>query len=186
MFDKLEKYYTSLKESFNSNEPSYHFNEDRSHNATVMRFMFDNSSEIKMYCGELSILRDGFYDKIDNRYANEIKNLLSNSFRKFLNKESAKLSIILESYSINVLNDLICKDLFIDKLRDGKIVLYRLNDNFSFKSDINHFCFSDTRIVRFEEDKMKHSAICVFNNEEYSNMMKKNFEKLETIAIKIN
>lgn len=186
-FNELNAYYEELKKAFNSNRESYYFNNDRSHNATVLRFMFDNSSNIKMYCGELSVLREGFYRHFDSEEdAIMVKDALVESFTNFINRDNTSLEIILENYQDFKLEDLICKDIFESKMEEGKLVLYKLNDDFSFKSDINHFSISDTNILRFEEDKSQHNAICIFNNNEYRNKMENNFNILSDMAILVN
>lgn len=185
-YKELEKYYDHLKESYESKESdSYYFNNDRSHNAMVMKFMFDYSSIINMYCGELSVLRESFYGYI-NEDKDEIKKNVICSLKKFLDKEDAKLCIIVENFSKKIFEDLICKEVFINKLKEGKIHLFKLDRDFSFKKEINHFCYSDTNIVRFEVDKNQHNAICVFHNKKYLNSMENNFGTLYNIAQKVN
>lgn len=185
-FKELNAYYDILKKAFDSNNESYYFNNDRSHNATVLRFMFDNSSNICMYCGELSVLRNGFYSHFENMEdAEKVKGALIDSFTHFLNCNGTSLSIVLENYRDFGFKDLICKEVFEKKMKEGKLLLYRLHDDFSFKSDINHFSFSDSNIVRFEEDKDQHSAICVFHNKRYLDSMKKNFGILSDMAVRI-
>ena len=118
-------------------------------------------------------------------YAEKLKVALIDSFTHFLNCNGTSLSIVLENYRDFGFKDLICKEVFEKKMKEGKLLLYRLHDDFSFKSDINHFSFSDSNIVRFEEDKDQHSAICVFHNKRYLDSMKKNFGILSDMAVRI-
>lgn len=180
-FGELEDYYRSLYAAFSKGEESYHFNNDRSHNATVMRFMFDNSSQIDMYCGELSVLRESFYEHIEED-AEQIKDAVCESLRAFLDKKDARFVIILENYSDDIFKDLICEELFLGKMEEGQISLLVLDDSFSFKKDINHFCYTNSGITRFEENKNRHNAICVFHNKMYFDNMKNNFSILLQIA----
>lgn len=184
-FTELQAYYRILHEAFIKEKESYHFNHDRSHNATVMQFMFDNSTEINMFCGQLSVLREDFYNHITED-STSIKEAVINSLNKYLEHKDSKFSIIIEDYSDDIFKNLICKDLFTRKIKEGQIRLYQLNEDFSFKEDINHFCYTDTKITRFEEDKTQHSAICIFHNEKYYSLMKKNFNILLSIAKEIN
>lgn len=184
-FDELQAYYEILNEAFLKDKESYHFNHDRSHNATVMRFMFDKSSEINMYCGKLSVLRESFYEHIAED-SEIIKEAVIESFKSYLERRDSKFSIIFEDYSNDIFTNLICKDVFMRKVKEGQIKLYQLNKDFSFKEDINHFCYTNTRITRFEEDKTQHSAICIFHNEEYYSIMEKHFNILLNIAKEIN
>lgn len=182
-FEELELYYDNLRNAFAEKNETYYYNTDRSHNATVMRFMFDNASNINMYCGELSVLRNGFYQKI-NEDAGKLKDSMITSLHSFLEKGKSKLVVVLENFSEDIFNDLICADLFKEKMKENKISLYKLSDDFSFKKDINHFCYTDTNIVRFEEDKMRHNAICIFHSDSYIETMKNNFSILLNIAEK--
>lgn len=59
-YKEIQAYYNSLDEAFKSQQESNRFNNDRSHNATVFRFMLDHSQTIKMYCGEQSVFRRVF------------------------------------------------------------------------------------------------------------------------------
>ena len=102
--EELQAYYEELIEALNSDTPSYHFNSDRTHNAIVMRFMLDTSSNINMYCGEMSVFRKNFFKHIEENndnnqdYASSIKNFLIESFHNFMQKEGVSMNIIFESF----------------------------------------------------------------------------------------
>lgn len=185
-FKELTAYYHNLEEAFKRTEETYYFNNDRSHNATVMRFMFDNAKQVNMYCGELSVLREKFYDHIGKdsgeENAEKVKNAMINSLNSFLNSQDSKLTVVFENYSDKIFDDLICKNLFVSKLKENIISFYKLDETFSFKADINHFCYTDSGIARFEVDKMLHNAICTFHNHTYSAAFEKNFQILLKIA----
>lgn len=186
-FNDLTEYYNRLQQAFQEKAEAYYYNTDRSHNATVMRFMFDNATNIKMYCGELSVLRKNFYEHIVNdgmgeKDVDSMKKAMSQSLLGFLNKENSRLEIVLENYSENIFMDLICEELFLENMRKKKIRLYKLDNELSFKKNINHFSYTDTNILRFEEDKTLHNAICVFHNDSYLKGMGENFEILLRMA----
>ena len=186
-FDDLKEYYNSLQRAFQEKKEAYYYNTDRSHNATVMYFMFDNATNIKMYCGELSVLRNNFYEHILNdgteeEDVNSLKKTMLQSLAVFLEKENSQLEIVLENYSEKIFSDLICEELFLENMRKKKIRLYKLDDELSFKKSINHFSYTDTNILRFEEDKTLHNAICVFYNDSYSKGMDENFRILLRMA----
>lgn len=185
-FKELTAYYHNLEEAFKRTEETYYFNNDRSHNATVMRFMFDNAKQVNMYCGELSVLREKFYDHIGKdsgeKNAEKVKNAMINSLNSFLNSQDSKLTVVFENYSDKIFDDLICKNLFVSKLKENIISFYKLDEAFSFKADINHFCYTDSGITRFEVDKMLHNAICTFHNHTYSEACEKNFQILLKVA----
>lgn len=185
-FKELTAYYHNLEEAFKRREETYYFNNDRSHNATVMRFMFDNAKQVNMYCGELSVLRERFYDHIGKdsgkEDAGKVKDAMIKSLKDFFDKPDSKLTVVFESYSDEIFDDMICKDLFISKLKENIISFYKLDETFSFKADINHFCYTDSGITRFEVDKMLHNAICTFHNRTYSDACEKNFQILLKLA----
>ena len=82
--------------------------------------MFDNSSNICMYCGELSVLRNGFYSHFENMEdAEKVKGALIDSFTHFLNCNGTSLSIVLENYRDFGFKDLICKEVFEKKMKEG-------------------------------------------------------------------
>jgi len=188
---KLQAYYEELIESINSNIPSYHFNSDRTHNAVVMQFMLDTSTNVNMYCGEMSVFRNNFYEHIaeenDNNqnYAKRIKNFLIESFHNFIQKEGVSMNIIFESFENDYLKDLIFKNDFSIGVLEQKVHLYKLSDDFVYKKDLYHFSYTDKRIVRFEQDKLQHSAICTINEPAYYESISRNFDLLKKIAIPI-
>lgn len=186
----IENYYKQLEKSLNNNNhPTLQYNNDRSHNSTVLRFMMDNSSSIKMYCGQLSVFRTDFYEKIQESESEDLsKHLttkLNSSFKQFIQKTYTTLTIVFESFKKEYLKDLICNDDFFFGIKNNKIHLLKLNDNLTLKRQINHFSFSDSNIVRLEQDKEKHSAICSLNQSDISNLAKETFDKIISIAEKI-
>lgn len=189
--EDLELYYQKLNGAFGREESSSHYNSDRSHNASVMRFMLDKSSSINMYCGQLSVFRESFFKHIkednakecsENDISDNLKNTLIESLISFLNKEDVSLNIIFESYDDKYFEDLICRDEFLKGIEKNKIRLYKLDNSLSFKKYIYHFSYTDSQIVRLEQDKMKHSAICTIKDTDIYKSAKDNFEKLLTLA----
>lgn len=186
----LEAYYNKLNEALETSEASFIFNRDRSHNSTIMRFMFDKSHEIYMFCGSMSVFRKGFYEKIGtdekNNYAkeiaNEAENSLVDSMRKFFAKDGAKLFVILENYNPAFLKDVIDVELFKDNRLKGKLMLYKLDESFTFKKRLSHFSSSDIKIVRLEQDKEEHSAVCIVNDDSMLKSSKSMFKKLINVA----
>ncbi len=192
----FEIYYQKLATAFDSEVAPPHYNSDRSHNATVMRFMLNESSTINMYCGQFSVFRESFFKHIkdDNVTENDesdisdyLKRKLSESLIAFLDKDDASFNIIFESYDDKYFDDkyfddLICFDKFKTSFDNNKIRLYKLDNSLSFKKYINHFSYSDSQIVRLEQDKKKHSAICTFKDATIYNSAKDSFEKLLSLA----
>ena len=100
----LQKYYEFLHKKLMSGESGSVLNSDRAHNAVIERFMLDTSNNIKMYCGEMSVFREGFYRHIDQSVmdfmgdgqetlGSILKQQLCESLRGFINNSNSKLSI---------------------------------------------------------------------------------------------
>lgn len=124
------------------------------------------------------------YKNEDEILADELQSKLKESFKHFVTKGNSKLVIILETYKDVYLNDLICGDDFKRGLKNGKIELLKLNDNLTFKQQLYHFSLSDTMIVRIEQDKEQHSAVCSLNQKDIYDSANNVFNKIEAIAEK--
>lgn len=187
-YKEIEAYYKDLEEAYNSNKESNRFNKDRSHNATIFRFMLNKSNNVYMYCGELSILRKNFGEYVKEDCGEEdgrkIMKAMYDSFVAFLSDKEKKLRIILEnSVSFSAFKeDLVLKDLFVKALKEGQIELRALGDDLTFKEGLNHFTFTDSQIVRIEQDKIQHSAICTMNEDKYFKSIKSTFDNLLRFA----
>lgn len=185
---EIENYYLELKRNYDTDSPVFQYNKDRAHNSVILRLMLDTATIIKMYCGQLSVMRREFYNHIkdeDENLANELQSKLQESLKNFLVKDNSKMTIVLETYKEEYLKDLICPDDFTKGLKEGKIELFKLNDKLTFKKQLYHFSFSDTMIVRMEQDKEQHSAVCSLNQEEIFNSANGIFDKIEAIAEKV-
>ncbi len=181
----FEEYYKELKTAFESGIPSVRYNSDRAHNAVIMCFMFDYSNVVNMYCGQMSVLRNGFFDKInaqndfdDPELGEELKSHLKKSLDGFLGREDARLNILFESYSTEYKNDLISGEKMKDSLIDKKLSMKVLPEDLKIRKTLDHFTVSDTGIYRFEDDKEQHSAICSFNDADSSTKLQNNFQIL--------
>lgn len=181
----FEEYYRELKTAFESGCPSVRYNSDRAHNAVIMCFMFDHSNVVNMYCGQMSVLRNGFFDKINaqNEFNNpvlgdELKSHLKESLDCFLGREDTRLNILFESYSTEYKNGLISYEKMRNALVDKKLLMKVLPENLKIRKTLDHFTVSDTGIYRFEDDKEQHSALCSFNDTESSTKLQNNFQIL--------
>lgn len=176
----IENYKTELQEAINSGIERFKYNTDRCHNSAIMDLMFSNAAmdgsipEVNMFCGELSVLREGFYGHIrtentdicnpdnGNQLSNTLRVNLRESFERFISHKNASFNVIFEDYKESYLWDLICRDAFNEGLANGKIKLYELDRNYSEKYNLAHFSMSK-EIVREEQDKELRSAICAIN-----------------------
>ena len=184
-FKEIQAYYDALKVAFQSKQESNTFNNDRSHNATVLRFMLDNSKAIKMYCGELSVFRQGFYDYVEKNAEQgdgvKIMDAMSESLRTFLAKDDTHLTIIVENYTPELLKDVVV-DEFAEAVKNGQVELRQLGDDLSFKKVLNHFTVTDSKIVRAEQSKEEHSAVCTMHDDVYYQMIDRSFDKLYLLS----
>ena len=94
--EDLNEYYDNLCDTFDRGEMDFVMNHDRAHNAVIECFMLNKSNVINMYCGEMSVFREGFYNHInqDSNYdlkegetalGDEIKKKVIKSLREFIN-----------------------------------------------------------------------------------------------------
>lgn len=181
----LDNYYFELKQILDSGKPAIKPNRDRAHNSTVQSLMLDTSKVIRMYCGQLSVLRSEFYNVISKEspeLSENLKSKIINSFTEFLNKEDSSLTIIFENFDNKYFDDLIIKNQFTNGLEKGKIHLYKLMDDLDIKRSVNHFSLSDNSIVRFEQDKEQRSAICMLNLDKSVDIFLKIYDRLLKIA----
>lgn len=160
--EDLEKYYKKLCDAYDLNEWYYTQNKDRAHNATVMRVMLEKSSDISMYCGEMSVFRKGFYRHINEIYTgkgDELKEHVSSALKNFIEKDRASLRIIVENFKDEILNDLIIpREEFATSLA---VSIYQLPDEIGNKRNLPHIAFTtDERMVRLELNKITHQALC--------------------------
>ncbi len=193
-FKEIEAYYRSLDDAYKSGQESNRFNTDRSHNATIFRFMLDKSEHIYMFCGELSVLRHSFakYVKEDCGPADGEKGMrrMYDSLACFLSDEKKTLHIILENdissdHKGHFVDDLVTKELFMKALKKGQIELNALGDNLTSKEGLSHFTYTDTQIVRIEQDKVEHSAICTMNDARYYHQIKTIYSNLSRFAVPV-
>lgn len=183
--EEIKEYYTILKDILNSGNPVMKYNKDRAHNSAVLNLMLENSTKIDMYCGQLSVLRKGFYkhiEKEDKELSDKLQDDIKESLKAFLEKESSSISIIFENFKEDYLKDLILPDEFKLGIRKGKISLYKLDDSLTLKKQMNHFSVSDSKIVRLEQDKEQHSAICTLNHQGIYDMAVKSFTTILSVA----
>lgn len=176
-FNRLKRYYNSLQKNKDSNE--LFLNSDRVHNALVMSVILDDSADVKMYCGELSLFRKSFKDKVeddfDEKQLEEFSpiEILYNSLIKFLDSNK-KIHVIMES-NVDSLRDepFFCKN--ITKYLSKNIFIYQIHED--LKADY-HFTVGDSVRYRRETGALEHSAICSRNEPVGSQIMLNQFDCL--------
>lgn len=184
--EEINAYYNDLYKAFESKQVSSFYNKNRTHNATIMRLMFEKSSSIDMYCGSLSVLREFFYEKIAETDSKEVADMLKDGLRKafmsFLSNRDARANIIFEYVEKDFRKDLIVKESFCDAELKGQLKVYYLDDRLTFKKELSHFCVSNSNIMRFEQGKLTHSAICTIHDVDSCDKLRKNFDALKSFA----
>lgn len=185
MNDSISSYYKDIVEKTREKEVFYLYNKDRKHNAAIMAAMFDTSDNIRMYCGSMSVFRKGFVENIQQE-DNGIIQLLWDKISDFSNKPNACLDIIVENYPKNgSFNDIHGSDLFHNMQDKGMLTVSCLPDDLKFKETIPHFSFSSSCIVREEQDKTTHSALCVINDKDFLNDSQRLFNTIKELSARI-
>lgn len=98
----LVEYNVEIETIANSKRNELMWNADRSHNAIIMKEIFRHSNEIDMLCGEGSLFRTSFAEKVDKEVTEGDYNPMQplyDQITHFLNR-GGKLSIILEKKNI--------------------------------------------------------------------------------------
>ena len=188
-YKQMEEYYQKLKSAFDSKKVFDYYNQDRAHNATVFRLMLDESENIFMYCGELSLLRIPFYDLVvggdkDKNNTEPIMTSMYESLSKFFKKSNSHICVILENkQDIDNFKD---TNLVRSALDNKQLEIYYLGNDLTTRNDLNHFTVTDSEIVRVEQDKEQHSAICTLNDEEYYLQFNKYFQQILSYSKPLN
>ena len=181
--NEIDEYYNRLLQAYNNDDILYCDNTDRLHNAAIMRLMLEKGSEIMMYCGEMSIFRDVFYNEIAKDLPEEAeiwKKYIKDALTAYLSCGTKKLEIVMENYNPDILNDFLLSK---DEIANLPISIYQLPESIGNKSDIQHFSLtSDEKIVRLETAKKDHTAICKIGFDDTETSPKANFLKLKNLA----
>lgn len=182
IMNEIDKYYTHLLDAYDNNQVLYCDNTDRLHNAAIMRLMLEKGDGIMMYCGEMSIFRNVFYEEIAKTSpleAGKWKQIIKDALIRYLSIGKI-LDVVVENYSDMLLNDCILSK---EEISDFPIRIYQLPESIGNKRDIQHFSFtSDEKIVRLETAKKDHSAICKIGIDSSGISPKANFNKLKDLA----
>lgn len=170
--EEATDYYTTLVRAINGNETTYFKNTDRVHNCEIVRSMLNESNEINMFCGEMSVFRKNFYRHINNDPAHQnngdniplgtaLSDQLKEAIEHFLQNGSNRLRIVLERYKASYTEDLI-ENTFISRgIRQKTIQIRTLSDSTLMKDNIDHFSFcTQPNVSRIEQDKENRSALC--------------------------
>lgn len=186
MNEEFDRYYNELADAYDSKRLFFTRNTDCLHNAAIMLLMLKKGTRISMYCGAMSVFKNGFYTNITNEGPdadNQIKQRVSNAFRDFISRDGTHIDILLEREPVNLTGDLI----FDKSLLTGDTVdIYQIPDAIRKYAGINHYSFiDDSEITRIESDARKHTAICKIGTDPDVESPAKSFEKLRKLSRRV-
>lgn len=185
--EDIKKYLTELTDAYDEQKLFFRDNTDKSHNAAIMLVMLQKSHDIKMYCGKMSVFRNGFYNDIaDDATAEYLRSEMASALSSYLNGGN-NLNIILEEYKPDYLNDTIIPRSELESaFKNNRFMLSALPDGLMSKKGIDHFSYGDNqRILRWETDKVDHQATCRIGVEPISSSAEDIFTRLGKIAIPV-
>lgn len=194
--EEATAYYDMLNAAINSNLTHYFKNNDRIHNCEIARTMLNRSEgDVKMFCGEMSVFRNGFYSYIDLDPANQepennerplgraLRNQLADAIINFVNHGDRRLMIVVEHFNKSHLNDLISPEAIDLGRTNGAIEIKALRDDTVMKQNLGHFSFcAAPNMVRLEQDKVTHTAICAVNRPDDTGTFDSMFTSLWNLA----
>lgn len=188
--EEIKAYLKELRDAYDNQKLFFRDNTDRSHNAAIMLVMLQKSHDIKMYCGEMSVFRNGFYDYIqkdDEATAEYLRTEMASALSSYLNNGN-NLNIILEEYKPHYLNDTIIPRTELESaMAQNHFLLETLPNGLMSKKGIDHFSYGDgQRILRWETNKENHQATCRIGVEPISSSAEDIFARLSKIAKPVN
>lgn len=170
--NEYQEYYERIRDEINNGTKAIEPNSDRAHNAAILCAMLDTANTIDMYCGEMSVFQQNFYNHIDRdnpwsrcstdncSLGQNIKASLTDNLRKFLNRDNAKLTIYVQNPEKVDFKKLIDLDLIKSGIDSGKISINRFDKNSIFLSGVKHITCTDRNTVRIEINPATHEALC--------------------------
>lgn len=176
-FEELKSYYNDLKQ--NSNKEDLFYNADRAHNALVMSNILDVSKEVKMYCGEFSLFRKDFKDKVDKEFTLEQVEefspirILYQSLSNYL-LEKKRIYVIIEDKADSLSNEPVFQNI-IKPYISKNIFFYLIDSNYKATY---HFSVGDKDKYRRELGSESHSAICSMKDSSTAKIMLSQYDIL--------
>lgn len=164
--NELKEYKDNLEKLYDNGSFSMVSNDNRTKNAIVTSVMLEKSKSINMFCGEMSIFRERFYCHINSERGEEMakyaKETIEDALNDFIRRDEVCMNVYIENYSPDIMKDMLpsCKK----GIRDGKIKIYKVNQNQILKRCVDHISIADCgKMTRMETDRESHNANCCFN-----------------------
>ncbi|MBD5227476.1 MAG: hypothetical protein HDS67_05435 [Bacteroidales bacterium] len=161
-------YYDELKKILSGNEYGSINNDERYHNAEILRLFLEEGGNIRMFCGEMSVFRKGFYAHITEERgvddAKFIKGIIEDRLTKFFESTENSIEIILaRPIRFSEMSDLLCDSLLWNKLNTPALSIKVGNEWVQKAKTLDHFMYSDKRIMRLEDDAVNHKGYFAAN-----------------------
>ena len=181
----LKEYNIKVEEAASKSTSELQWNDSRANNAIIMKEMFKHANNIMMYCGEGSIFKQDFADKVNEEVEVDDYNPMEDLYRQindFLEKENTKLTIILQKgKNMEGLSTSI-QEAWNKRIENGGIILHKLNEHLNPQF---HFSIGDDRMYRREIGAEEHNAFANFNDCDCVSMLKLQFDYLLESSKKI-
>ena len=184
--EDLNKYYDEFTSIAQQGLDTRVYNINRAHNAVVMRVILENAKTVRMYCGEFSVFRSEFAEKIKtndivNTESDENKQAfitnLYDSLEKFLER-GGTLDAIIENPGVNFTDEMVYRTIIKKYVDKGQVRLHTFKDGFKNYKGAFHFTLGDNIMYRRESDRELHDAICCFNNKKGAAVFVTRFDQL--------
>lgn len=184
----FQAYLKEIDEKLRCESGSYSSNKDRLHNAAIVYKMLESAKEVNMFCGEMSVFRKSFYDKIEQdataEVASEARDKVATALKTFLSKDGHRLNIVFEKFSSTYLDDMIiAPEIWRQACHEERVTQRVLFKTLVTRSDINHFSVTDDkRLYRMELNKKAHQAILAINQTDKGSTALEIFSRLQELS----
>lgn len=199
-FEEYINYRDQLISDIRLKKSTYKLNSDCGHNAMVLSAMLKTSSNIEMLCGRMSPFRNSLYshlseDLVDSgemdkqnadQISEDIKKEMIESYKDFFKNQDAQFNVFVIDYKEDLQKEFIDEPLFKKAVSEGKLNIYKFNEDFYGREYLHHTSMGDQAIVRLEDDNEKHSAmVFVMPQSNILKSMNKTYSTLKKTTTKL-
>lgn len=167
--EDIRSYKSVLEKKLSNGVADMEDNDDCVHNVVVNCVMLENCTDIRMYCGQMALFQNKFYNRIAKETnsedcAREAKRMFGEALENFVNRKDSHLTIYVENPDEISSSNFLDTKLVNDALKRKSIHLYKVDGNLVFKAAMQHMIVGDkNKMVRWETNKENHSAKCFFH-----------------------